>query len=95
MDQRIDARTAAADLDRIMDTVTAGELHLYLDREGKSSVAMRSIAEYLRLRPAPDWPEALWADAEARGLNEMTMEEIDEEIAAYRREKVLQAASQG
>jgi hypothetical protein len=37
--------------------------------------------------PAPDWLQRLWAHSEANGLDKMTMEEIDEEIEAYRREK--------
>jgi hypothetical protein len=40
-----------------------------------------------RYGPPPDWLERLWADAEARGLDKMTMEEIDAEIEAYRAEK--------
>jgi hypothetical protein len=37
--------------------------------------------------PAPGWLERLRSDAEARGLNKMTMDEIDTEIETYRREK--------
>jgi hypothetical protein len=37
--------------------------------------------------PPPAWLRRLWADAEARGLDKMTMEEIDAEIEAYRAEK--------
>lgn len=45
-----------------------------------------SIAEYRKTTPEPDWRGALWADAGSRGLDQMTMEEIDEGIAASRRE---------
>jgi hypothetical protein len=52
------------------------------------SLADMTEEEFSRLvGPPPAWLERLWADAEARGLDKMTMEEIDEEIEAYQREK--------
>ena len=36
---------------------------------------------------APDWLRESWASAEKAGLNQMTMEEIDAEIAAARRSR--------
>jgi hypothetical protein len=36
---------------------------------------------------APDWLRESWARAKELGLDTMTIDEIDEEIAAYRREK--------
>jgi hypothetical protein len=54
----------------------------------RKSLAEMSEEEFTRVvGPAPDWLERLWADAEARGLDKMTMEEIDAEIEVYRQEK--------
>jgi len=36
---------------------------------------------------APDWLREAWAGAKRRGLDKLTMDEIDGEVDAYRREK--------
>jgi hypothetical protein len=52
------------------------------------SLADMTADEFAKLvGPAPGWLERLRADAEARGLDKMTMDEIDAEIDTYRREK--------
>jgi hypothetical protein len=52
------------------------------------SLADMTDEEFARfVGPAPAWLERLRSDAVARGLGELTMEEIDAEIEAYRREK--------
>ena len=35
--------------------------------------------------PAPDWLQRSWESAKQEGLDQLTMEEIDEEIAAARK----------
>ena len=37
--------------------------------------------------PAPEWLRAIQADARERGLDQLSSEEIDAEIAAVRRER--------
>ncbi|MGH9606531.1 MAG: hypothetical protein ACRD3N_12635 [Terracidiphilus sp.] len=39
---------------------------------------------------APQWLRQAWEGAKHRGLDKLTMDEIDAEIAAYRGEKALQ-----
>jgi hypothetical protein len=52
------------------------------------SLADMTDEELIRLvGPEPAWLERLRSDAEARGLDKITMEEIDAEIEAYRQEK--------
>jgi hypothetical protein len=42
--------------------------------------------------PAPDWLKQIGAEAKSRGLNKLTMRQIDAEIAAARRERRQKAA---
>ena len=46
-----------------------------------------STEEFLRALPPPDWLRRAWDHAKRHGLDQMTDEEINDEIAAYRREK--------
>jgi hypothetical protein len=51
-------------------------------------VVILSVEDYLEnVRSAPDWLREAWAGARKRGLDKLTMDEIDAEIGAYRREK--------
>ena len=86
MNKHIDARTLSTELDQIIDEAGRDHARYVVDRDGAPSVVIMSLGEYQRLTPDGDWLEKLWADAKSRGLDKMTMEEIDEEIAAYRRE---------
>ena len=59
------------------------------------SLADMTDEEFSRLvGPAPAWLEAAWARSKELGHDTMTMEEIDAEIAAYRRE-MREAAQSG
>jgi hypothetical protein len=45
--------------------------------------------------PSPEWLKSIQCDAQQKGLDTMTMEEIDLEIAAARRERKEQAQRPG
>jgi hypothetical protein len=51
-----------------------------------------SVQDYLAsVQNAPDWLREAWTGAKKRGLEKLTMDEIDAEIDAYRREKRVAA----
>ncbi len=87
MNKHIDSRSLPLQLDRVIDEALRDNTHTIVDRDGRPAVVIMSVAEYLRTNPNPDWLEAIWADSRARGMDTMTMDEINPEIAAYRREK--------
>jgi hypothetical protein len=47
-----------------------------------------SVQDYLAsVQNAPEWLREAWAGSKKRGLEKLTMDEIDAEIEAYRSEK--------
>ena len=90
MERHIDEHTAETQLKQIMNLAASKQLRFVVDRQGEPSVVIMSVQEYIRLAmPAPDWLQAAWKESKENGLDTMTMEEIDAEIAEYRREKKL------
>ena len=88
MERHIDERTAETQLKQIMDLAANERLRFVVDRQGEPSIVIMSVQEYIRLAmPAPDWLQQAWKESKENGLDTMTMEEIDAEIAEYRREK--------
>ena len=83
------SETASETNDDIMDAVTRDGTIRLLEREGKEPVVVMSVPAYwdLKLGPAPEVFQRSWAAAKESGLDKMTMDEIDEEIAASRRER--------
>ena len=62
------------------------------DRRGEPVVVILSVQDYLAsVQNAPDWLREAWTGAKKRGLEKLTMDEIDAEIDAYRREKRVAA----
>jgi len=54
-----------------------------------------SVADFVKtLAPAPDWLKEIQEEARAKGLDKLTMEEIDAEIATVRRERRERQKSQ-
>ena len=92
MDQNIEPRDETVDIEAVMAAVTRRGGYAFVPREGKEGVYVLSIAEYHRLNPPPEWMQAMWDHAKARGLDKMTMEEIDAEIAEARREMAEKAS---
>lgn len=88
MNRRIDAHQARTQFGQVMDRAVQSNERFVVDRRGEPAVVILSVQDYLaNVAAAPDWLRESWADAKKRGLNKLTMEEIDAEIEAYRREK--------
>ena len=67
-----------------------------MDRNGEPAVLILSVQDFIRtLAPPPDWLERAWGQARRKGLDKLTMEDIDAEIAAVRRERRQRRPSPG
>ena len=90
MESRIDEQTAETQFKQVMDQAANNRQRFIIDRQDGSAVVIMSVQDYIRLAiPAPDWLQKAWKESKENGLDTMTMEEIDAEIAEYRREKKL------
>lgn len=59
-----------------------------MERDGEPAVLIMSVADFVKtLAPPPDWLQKSWDSAKREGLDKLTMEEIDAEIAAASRER--------
>ena len=86
MDRRIDAHVARTQLGQIMDRAVRNNERFIVDRRGEPAVVIMSVADFVRTAaPPPDWLTRAWAGAKRRGLDRLTLEEIDAEIDAHRR----------
>ncbi len=88
MNRRIDAHLARTQFGQIMDLAVRNNDRFVVDRRGEPAVVILSIRDFIRTAaPPPDWMEKAWAGAKRRGLDSLTADEIDAEIAAYRRDE--------
>lgn len=88
MDRRIDAHIARTQLGQIMDLAVRNNERFVVDRRGEPAVVIMSVQDFIRtVAPPPDWLEKAWSGARRRGVDKLTMAEIDGEIDAYRAEK--------
>lgn len=88
MDRRIDAHIARTQFGQIMDLATRSNERFIVDRRGEPAVVIMSVQEFVRMAaPPPDWLQKAWSGAKRRGLDALTSDDIDAEIAAHRRNK--------
>jgi len=88
MNRRIDAHMARTQFGQVIDRAVAGNERFIVDRRGEPVVvisAFRIIWPAYRMRRK--WLREAWAGSKKRGLEKLTMDEIDAEIGAYRDEK--------
>jgi prevent-host-death family protein len=83
----VSALTARTQLGQILTRVKSGNERFIIGRRGDPQAVVMSIADYVDIvAPAPDWLKSIWANSKKNGTDKLTMREIDEEIAAVRRE---------
>ena len=86
MERRIDAHIARTQLGQIMDLAVKNNERFVVDRRGEPSVVIMSVQDFIRTAaPPPDWLQNAWAGAKRRGLDTMTLDDINAEIDAHRR----------
>jgi hypothetical protein len=75
-----------------MDRAVREKERFIVERRGKAAVVIMSVEDFLEsASDAPDWLKESWANSKMNGTDKLTMDDIDAEIAAYRREKELAA----
>lgn len=89
------ALTARSHLGQIMRRAKENNEIFVVDRRGEPQVIIMSVDDFIRtIAPPPDALTEIWAESKRKGLNKLTMREINAEIAAYRREKRKKSAAQ-
>ena len=88
MTTKISALTARTQFGQIMNRAVERQERFLVDRRGQPAVIIMSVNDYLEtIAPEDIALKKLRDDAKRTGLSKLTMEDIDAEIAAYRREK--------
>ena len=84
----ISALTARTQFGQILERVKNNKERFVVDRRGEPQAIIMGIDDFIRtIAPPPVWLEELRAEAKRKGLNKLTMRDIDREIAAYRKEQ--------
>jgi prevent-host-death family protein len=92
MNRRIDAHTARTQFGQVMDRAVKGNERFIVDRRGEPAVVILSVKDYLEnVASAPDWLRQAWEGAQSRGVDKLSMDEINAEIDDYRLEKRARA----
>ena len=88
MDRRIDAHIARTQFGQIMDLAVKNNERFVVDRRGEPAVVIMSVQDFIRtVAPPPDWLTKAWSGARRRGLDKITLDEINSEIEAERRDR--------
>lgn len=88
MTSKVTADTARTRLDQIIERAVEHNERFLVERNGEPSVLILSVADFIQtLAPPPDWMQDIQDDSRSKGLDKLTMTEIDEEINAARRER--------
>jgi hypothetical protein len=88
MERRIDAHIARTQFGQIMDLAVKNNERFIVDRRSEPAVVIMSVQDFIRTAaPPPDWLQKAWAGAKRRGLERLTLDDIEAEIDAHRHEK--------
>lgn len=88
MTRKITAVTARTQLGQIIDLAVDRNERFLVERNGEPTVLIISVADFIKtIAPAPDWLTDIQNQARRKGLDKLTMPEIDAEIKAARRER--------
>jgi len=88
MTKKISALTARTQFGQIMNRAVERQERFLVDRRGEPAVIIMSVDDYLEtIAPEDIALKNIRDEAKRAGLGKLTMEDIDAEIAAYRREK--------
>src|SRR5258708_2476371 len=88
MTRKITAVTARTQFGQIIDRAVDHNERFLVERNGEPSVLIMSVADFVKtLAPTPTWLKEIQDEARKKGLDKLTMDEIDAEIAASRRER--------
>jgi len=84
----IDALTARTRFGELMEQIDQEQMRFVVSKRGKAKVVMMSVRDYLQnILKKPEVLVQLQLDAKIAGMDKITDEEINAEIAAYRQAK--------
>jgi prevent-host-death family protein len=87
----IDALTARTRFGEIMEKAANEQTRFVVSRRGKAKVVIMSVEDYLHsVVKTPDVLVKLQMDAKKAGMDNISDTEIDAEIQAYRKSKLIQ-----
>ena len=90
--RRVDAHIARTQFGQLMNRAVEARERFVVDRRGQPAVVILSVEDYLEnVQSAPRWLREAWQGAKARGIDKLSIGDIDDEVAAYRREKRVAA----
>ena len=79
---------ARTQLGQIMELAERDNARFIVEKRGEPSVVIMSVKDFINtVAPPPDWLTKAWSGAKHRGLDKLTMDDIDAEITAMRAEK--------
>ena len=88
MNNVISALTARTQLGQILKRAAEKDERFLVDRRGQPSVIIMSIKDYIKnIAPTPVAYQAIRQDAKNKGTASLSMREIDQEIAAVRKQQ--------
>jgi prevent-host-death family protein len=88
MNNVVSALTARTQLGQILKRVSTKNERFLVERRGDPQVIIMSVKDYIdTIAPTPDWLKEIGTEAKRKGLNKLSMRQIDVEIAAARRER--------
>ena len=88
MTRKITAVTARTQFGQIVDRAVDHNDRFLVERNGELAVLILSVNDFVKtLAPPPDWLKDIQDDAKRKGLDKLTMADIDAEIAAARRNR--------
>jgi prevent-host-death family protein len=88
MTRKITAVTARTQFGQILDRAVDHNERFLVERNGEPAVLILSVTDFVNtLAPTPDWLKDIQSDAKRKGIDKLTMADIDAEIAAARRER--------
>ena len=94
MSNVISALTARTQFGQVMQRATEKRERFVVRRRGLPSVVIMSLNDYIDIvAPPPKWMKEIHAEAKQKGLDKLTMSQIDAEIAAARRERRQRAVT--
>ena len=88
MNNVVSALTARTQFGQIMRRASQKNERFLVDRRGEPAVIIMSVKDYINtMAPTPNWLREIGSEAKRKGLNQLSMRQIDAEIAAVRRER--------
>ena len=94
MPKVVSALTARTQFGQIIKRASENSERFLVGRRGAPKVIIMGLRDYIDvIAPAPEWLKAVQADAKSKGLDKLSMREIDAIIADTRREAAQERSS--